>query len=168
MGIPHIGLPSLALNTNTIMAVVLTLVLLYGLLLGQQKLKTFALSAFVGLVMVITFADGLASIVQKGGGNFSLTVIKLVLFTVPVILLEFGHKEKSKGSGSLTVTLLLAVLTSALLISSVLSFLNSATVSNITKESILADWVYSFRLAWLIAVPATIVGGNFLASRKTR
>lgn len=167
MGIPH---PSLSFNTNTVMAIVLSLVLLYGLLLGQQKLKTFALSAFVGLVMVLTFADGLMNLLHKSninlGGHLSLSLIKLVLFVIPVIILEFGHKEKGKSRGGITMTLILAVLTAALLISSVISFLASDTAQMVIHQSILADWIYTFRLVWLIAVPIAVVGENFIPSKS--
>lgn len=164
------SIPDIALNTNTIIVIVLSLVLLYGLLLGQSKLKTFALSAFVGLVMVLTFADGTLSLLQKThwdmGGRIGLTTVKLALFALPVIILEFGHKEKSKNRGGVSMTLALAVMTAALLISSVLSFLDPAVISRVVSESAVADWIYSFRLAWLVGVPVAVVGGNFFQPKS--
>ncbi len=165
------SIPNLVLNTNTVMAIVLSLVLLYGLILGQSKLKTFALSAFVGLVMVLTFADGAFTLLHKFhfdlGGHLSLTVVKLALFVIPVLILEFGHRDKSKNHGGTTVTLILAVLTAALLISSVLTFLDSQQSSRIINESIIAHWIYALRLVWLVAVPIAVVGENFIPAKHS-
>ncbi len=168
MSIPHVGVPHMVLNANTVMAIILILILLYGLFLGQNKLKTFALSCFAGLVMVMTFANGAETLLHKTsfGGHFGLTMVKIILFALPVVVLEFGHKEKSKSKSRISMTVILAVLTAALLISSIISFLDSGAASNILRSSILADWIYTFRLAWLVAVLVVIAAENFLPSRS--
>jgi len=170
MSIPHIGVPNIAFNANTVMVIVLILVLVYGLIMGHNKLKTFALSCFAGLVMVMTFANGLNSIVQKAhwtlGGHLGLTAVKIILFTLPVVILEFGHKEKGKNKGGFLITMILAVVTAALLISSIISFLDSGAASNILRSSILADWIYTFRLAWLVAVLVVVAAENFMPNKS--
>lgn len=147
------------------------MVLLYGLLLGHNKLKTLALSVFVGIVMVLTFSDSLFSVAQKAnwtlGGKITLPVVKIILFALPVIALEFARKEGKRGGKKLTMTLILCVLTGALLVSSVFSFLDASAIKEITDRSFLAEWIYGLRLVWLAAVPLVVVAESLTGSKKS-
>lgn len=159
-----------SLSTDLVIGFVMVMVLLYGLLLGHNKIKTFALSVFVGIVIVLSFADGLFSVLKKAnltlGGKVNLPAVKIGLFALPVIALEFGKKEGKRGGGNLTVTLLLCAATAALLVSSVFSFLDAGAIEEITKKSIVANWIYSFRLVWLAAVPIILIVDSFASKRK--
>lgn len=169
VSVPNIGVPTI--TTDIIIAFVLVMVLLYGLLLGHNKLKTLALSVFVGLVMVLTFADGAFSMLQKAnwtvGGKISLPVVKIVLFVLPVIALEFARKEGRRGGKNITMTIILCLLTGALLVSSVFSFLDAAALKDIMDKSILADWIYGLRMVWLGAVPLVVVAESLTGGKKS-
>lgn len=167
MSIPDINLPPI--STDLVILMVLVLVMLYGFVLGRAKLKTLALSVFVGLVMVLTFSEGLFNLIQNANWDFngrvSLPAVKIGLFALPVIAMEFGKKDGKKSRG-IAITLLLSALTAALLVSTVFSFFDSSVATSLTEQSRIADWVYRFRLVWLIGVPVVLISENFIGSKN--
>lgn len=160
-----------AITIDLVIAGVIAMVIIYGVFLGHNKLRTFALSVFVGIVMVLTFAESLFTVLQKAnwtfGGKVTLPAVKIALFSIPVVALEFGRKDGKRGGNSFALTLLLSVLTAALLISSVFSFLDDGSITNITDKSQLANWIYSFRLVWLAAVPITVIIDSLMGGKKS-
>jgi hypothetical protein len=167
------SLPQAPSNVNftpdLIIIVVLVALILYGLLLGRNKIKTLAMSTYVGIVVASQFGQPLQHLLSSknlntGGNN----VAQLVLFVAPLLLLELGRREHhGRGSrhGGMIMTLVLAVLTAALIIGSGLSLLDAETRHTILGGSAMAAAVYTLRLWWIALVPIAVVGENFIPAR---
>jgi hypothetical protein len=159
-------LPHITINTDLVIFAIVLLCLLCGLFFGASRIKTFALSVYVGIVLATTFAQAVFDLATTNHMTFGLTIgsFRLILFAAPVILLELGHRDhgsKRHGHGMLT-TLLLGIATAGLIISSGLSFLDGDTLKNILLGSNLASMIYSVHLAWLVSVPLLVVGASFI------
>lgn len=162
MNIPH---PNLSLDLIILVVVILTVSV--GVLLGQERVKTFALSVYAGIVIATEFGPGLHDLLLRQHiGNFSVGTARLILFGVPILILEFGRRKHHKGHSGFIMTLVLSILTSALLISSALSLLEPATLKQVLAQSSLAWPIFHFRLWWVALVPVAVLGESFVRSRE--
>lgn len=157
-----------AITTDLVILLIIVIAVLYGLLLGHSKLKTFALSVYVGLVLAQTFGQSLFSQAQKHL-SISQNTVTLLLFGLPLLLLELGRKERGRrrGQGGMIITLVLCILTAALVISAGLSLLDPDSLKRTLGDSSLAFEIYQFRLWWLAAVPVAVIGENFIKPRES-
>jgi hypothetical protein len=166
------SLSGLQFTPDVVIALVLALSVVYGLILGHNKLKTLALSVYVGVVLAGTFGRPLFELLQRShfdlNGRLGQATVQLIVFGLPVILLEFGRKEhgRKRARGGFGMTFILCVLTAALVISSALALLDPTAVADITGRSILAKEIYTFRLWWLALVPAAVIGENFIKPKE--
>ncbi len=138
---------------------VVLLVVAYGLLAGQAALIRESISIYVGLVLANTFGPFLFEYSKSAAPNFpvSETAIKIALLILPIIVLQFAHfKSHTKHATSTLITLVLAVLSSMLLISSILSQFDANDLERITTESNLAAQITNLQLLWLALVPIAI------------
>ncbi len=152
-----------AFSTDAIIVATSALVVVYGMLAGYNPLVRESISVYVGLVISSTFGKPIYDYIgqQSGAANVGLTAVNLALFFLPIVLLQFVHRNAPHGhhTASYMLTILLALLASLLMISSVLTQLDSVTLSHITDQSNLADWIYQLRLVWIGAVPVAIAAG---------
>ncbi len=159
MGIPNLSIDIIILG-------VVALVVVYGVLLGHNKLKTFALSVYVGLVLAETLGQSAADAV---GGRYGLgaNAVKLVLFIAPLVLLEIGRKDHSRRRArtGMIMTLVLCVLTAMLLVSAGMSLLDPDSLGRTLGNSSLATQIYHLRVWWIGLVPLAIIGENFIKPR---
>lgn len=149
--------------------VVLFALIFYGLILGRNKIKTLAMSTYVGIVIASELGGRTADLLaSKHLSGLSNNVVQIVLFVAPLLILEFGRREHhGRGSkhGGMTMTLVLAVLTAALIISSGLHLLDSETRTTILRQSSLATAISGLRGWWIALVPLAVVGENFIPNR---
>src|SRR6476646_10272211 len=104
-------LPHIQINTDLVIFANVLLCLLCGLFFGAGRIKTFALSVYVGIVLATTFGQQLFDLAVTNHMTFGLAEgsFRLILFAAPVILLELGHRDhggKKHGHGMLTTMLL--------------------------------------------------------------
>jgi hypothetical protein len=152
-----------AISPDIIIIASAILIALYGLFMGHAKVKTLALSSYVGLVLAQEFAENAHHLVS----SVSMGTVRLVLFLAPVILLEISKRHHEPGGRSgIFITLVLSVLTSALLISGVLSQLDEGTRMNIIENSSLALEITKLHLVWLAAVPVLAVVESFIGGMR--
>jgi glucan phosphoethanolaminetransferase (alkaline phosphatase superfamily) len=143
--------------------------MLYGLVAGQASLIRESISVYVGIVLATTFGGPLYEYSKNASlGSFQVTetMVKLVLLALPVVLLMFAHmRSHTKHHASIIVTLVLAIFSSLLVVSSVLMQLDPVNLSHVTDESTLALMINQFQLAWLGAVPIMIAIAAFFKPR---
>lgn len=162
-----------ALTADLIILLIIVIAVMYGLLLGHSKLKTFALSVYVGLVLAQNFGKGLYELLQSSnftlGGILTDNAVALIVFGLPLLLLELGRKDhrRARARGGMTMTLILCILTAALVISSGISVMNPDAIKSTLDNSTLAWQIYTFRHWWLALVPIAIIGENFIKPKDS-
>lgn len=153
-----------ALSTDALIVLAVALVFVYGVIAGYAALVRESISVYVGLVLANNFGKPAYDYISHSGGHgfpVNQTDVQLLLLILPIVLLQFtrrhhGHASHKHG---MIVVLLLAFLTSMLVISSVLSQLSYITLAQTLGNSNLASWIYNLRLGWLAAVPIGIAIG---------
>lgn len=138
---------------------IVLLVVTYGLLAGQAALIRESISIYVGLVLANTFGSALFEYSKSVAPNFpvSETAINIALLILPIVVLQFAHfKSHTKHATSTLITLVLAVLSSMLLIASILAQFDYNELERITTESNLATQIVNLQLLWLALVPVAV------------
>lgn len=162
--------PNPTFSVDLVILAVVIVTILTGLLLGQERVKTFALSVYAGIVIASELGPVLHKWVQSQnilGGTLGTTSVKLILFALPILILEFGRRKHLKaGRSGFIMKLVLSILTAALLISSALSLFDPIALKRILAESSLAWPIYNFRLWWIALVPVAVLGESFIRSRE--
>ncbi|MBW3538249.1 hypothetical protein KY386_02025 [Candidatus Parcubacteria bacterium] len=165
------NLPDINFSLDLVILGVMVLTVLVGVLLGSNKVKTFALSVYVGIVVATEFGTGLYGLLQKNnldlGGRLTPGSLRLGLFVLPMIALEAGRRQHGRRErGGLAMTLVLSVLVAALVISSALQLLEPDSLRRVLDGSALAGPIHRFRLWWVAAVPVAVIGESFIRSRE--
>lgn len=135
------------------------LVVVYGLVAGQAALIRESISIYVGLVLANTFGTALFEYSKTASASFpvSETAIKIALLLLPIVVLQFAHfKSHTRHATSTVITIVLAILSSMLLISSILSQFSYNDLDRLTTESNLAAQIYGLQLLWLALVPVAV------------
>lgn len=160
--------PQVNLTPDLTIVAIIGAVTAYGLLLGRNKVKTLALSVYVGIVLGSQLAPGIQHLVTSkvpASGGW----LPLILFVLPLLLLELGRREHfGRGSrkGGMGMTLVLCVLVAALTISAGIEFISEAQRADILRTSSLAAGIYGLRLWWIGLVPLAVIGENFIRTKE--
>jgi hypothetical protein len=153
---------NISLTTDLVIIAIIIALVAYGLLVGQNKLKTLALSVYVGIVLAGELGPIVARMV-----SLSEDSAKLILFIAPIVILEIGRKTKARGQHvGPVMTLILGLATAGLAISSGLHLLGEDTRKDILSDSSLATLIYAARLWWIAGVPLAVVGESLLKFRE--
>lgn len=153
------------------MGTIAGLVVVYGLLAGHSKIRTLALSTYVGIVLASELGETIHHLLSHSSNStaagLGIGIVRLVLFAAPIVLLEISRRN-SHGRGAHTgmlVTLILSILTAGLIISEGLAQLEGPTLTRITHNSIVAFELFKYHL-WLVAVvPLFIIAESFVKSK---
>ncbi len=162
---------NLNLSIDIIILIAIALIVLCGVLLGHSKVKTFALSVYVGIVLASELGQTIYGFMaNKGltlGGSLTLGQVRIALLIVPILILELGRTQHYKRGprGSFIMTLVLSVLVASLIISSVINALEPDSLKRILEQSNLAWPLFHFRLWWVAAVPIAVLLESFSKSR---
>jgi hypothetical protein len=155
----------IALTPDTVIIGGIVFLILVGLFASLERIRQLALSVYVGLVLASSLGVVVFTTLAPHGLNFSLDRVKLILFILPILLLSITHaKAKHKNSNTI-LTLILAVLVGALIVSSVFLLLGASGTS-LLQSSMLATVIYQLRLVWLAAVPAVAVVASMAKGKK--
>jgi hypothetical protein len=165
--------PAINWTPDIIILIILGVVIAYGLVLGRNKVKTLALSVYVGIVIAGELGARLHQLlVTRGwdmGGALNQNAVQVGTLVLPLLILEIGRREhhgRGGQHGGIIMTIVLCIFTSALAVSSGLHVLDPDTLKYITDHSWLAAAVYNFRLWWLGLVPLAVVGENFIKPKE--
>lgn len=162
-------LPHISPTPDIIILGVFGLIIVYSILLGRSKIKTLALSAYVGIVLSSEMGTTLYKLLANRGLHFELNLnnFLLLLFMLPLLILSLGRNHgRGDNKGSLLVNLILALLTAALVVSSGLRLLETSTLERLLGESTLATAIYSLRLWWIGVVPLLIISSSFIHKKE--
>ncbi len=163
----------MSITPDIIIIGIMGLIAAYGILLGPEKIRTLAISAYVGIVLATQLGNTAAKAIQgsHSANSTNGTIIKLVLLILPVLLLELGRRHKGGRHGfhhGLIATLILAGLTGLLLVSSGLHLLTASEFKAIKGDSFLAAQVYSLHLWWVALVPLAVIAEAFIRPKEGR
>jgi sugar phosphate permease len=162
-------LPHVNLSVDSLILLTVVLIIIGGVMLGQQKVKTFALSIYVGIVLADQLGQPLYDFVKSSslGAAIGLGNLKLILLGAPIVGLELGHNKDHAGRRrGMVLTMILSVLTAALLIATVLSLLDPGGRQSVLNSSTLATLFYQLRLWWLGLVPVVVVFESFMSPHR--
>jgi hypothetical protein len=138
--------------------------LVYGFLMGREKVIVTMLGAYVGLVIANQWGAAAFSMINHQNavinnewmsGNLSVFVVKVVLFAAVLLLvaLKGGLLSHSLGGGGLmgfAVQAGYSALNAALIASSVLNFLPEETRKQVVDGSLIAAPLVNLYAWWLI------------------
>jgi uncharacterized membrane protein len=159
-------LPHISLTTNVLVLATFGFMLVVGLFLGLEKIRIMALSIYVGLVLAGSLGDVAYDQTISHGLNFTPGKVKLVLFTLPILLLSLASTKARHKKGSPILITVLSLLVGALIVSSVLFLMDGDMAAKILGDSTIATLLYKFRLVWLGAVPVIAVIASFTGGSK--
>ena len=161
-------LSQININTDFGIFILILLLVVYAILLGQEKVKTLALSAYVGIVLAReaapAIADWLASQRWDFNGSLSEGMVALILFGLPLLTLELGKKGRRghKVHNSMLITLCIAIMTSFVIVAYGAEFIGEAGIKDFLDQSTLATQIYRLKLAWTLGVPLLIAVQSFM------
>lgn len=164
--LPQVNLSIDAAIFGTIVALIIA-----GAVLGQSKVKTFALSVYVGLVLagelgqpIFDFLNGRG---MTFGGRMGVATVRLLLLIIPVVGLELGHNKHQRGQRrGMVLTMILCLMTAALLVASALALLEPEPRQAILDQSTLASLFYGLRLWWIAAVPVVAIVESLVKPKR--
>lgn len=160
-------------STEIILAGLVLLIAAYGLVLGPQKVRTLAISAYVGIVLATQLAVPAVNWLSKQSfswaGQISPEYAGLLLLALPAVLLELGRHHPGSRSHvrhGLVATLILSALAGLLFVASGLALLSPDHLQSILDNSNIATMIYSLRLVWVGIVPLAVIVEAFIKPIK--
>lgn len=147
-----------ALNSNTIIIAILLVMMVYGVIIGKQRLRILILSVYVGIVL----AEQLGPLLAHNLSMLNPVQMSGLLLGLPIVvfgLAGIAHK-KNHDKGALVANLLVGLFTGAFIISSALRLLPTSDVAVINDQSYLAMLLQQYHL-WilgLLPVVALVLG----------
>ncbi|MFI5240180.1 MAG: hypothetical protein ACHQUB_00510 [Candidatus Saccharimonadia bacterium] len=147
---PHLNLSVDLVIIGTILFLALT-----GLALGADRMRAFALSIYVGLVLAVELGTPFGNALLSHGTNLTPGRVRLILFILPILVLTLTHRTHGRGKRhGFILPLVLSVTVAALIISSAFKMMDADMATKYLNESSLAWPIYKTWLVWLAAVPA--------------
>lgn len=153
--------------------------LVYGFLMGREKVIITLLGAYVGLVIAnqwgasaFTMLSNQGAVSTWASGNLSVFVVKVVLFTVVLLLIALKGGLLAHGFGGsgglmgLAVQTGYSLLNATLIASSVLNFLPEETKRQIVEGSTIAAPLVNFYSWWLILPLLFMIVASFISKSE--
>ncbi|HAR54993.1 TPA: hypothetical protein DCR79_01760 [Patescibacteria group bacterium] len=136
----------------------------YGFLMGKDKIMVTILGAYVGLVIANQWGARVFSLVSEESavlndswiqGNLSVFIVKVVLFAIVLLIvaLRGGLLTQITGNNGvmgMVMPLVYSVFSAALIAASVLDFLPEDTRRQVIEKSIIAAPLVAYYSWWLI------------------
>ena len=138
--------------------------IVYGFLLGKDKIMVTILGAYVGLVIanqwgarVFDLVSTQSGVLNTGWmhGNLSVFIVKTSLFALVLLIVALKggwllHPPGGMGVFGMTMPLMYSVLNATLIAASVLDFLPEETRKQVVEKSIIAAPLVAYYSWWLI------------------
>lgn len=160
------------ISTDAAIIATIGLMVVYGIVAGQLMLARLAASFYVGLVLAAYATAPLHEAIgtsSLGGFDVTKSFVQLGLLVLPVVLLQFGHHQvHGRHKADFVQALVMGVLTAFLAATAVFIQLDDVTRQNLLDGSLVASYLYSLKLVWLVAAPIAIVLFHFLHARAER
>jgi len=152
---------------DLVLLVFLAASLVYGFLMGREKVIITLLGAYVGLVIANQWGAAAFSMISQDNtvinngwmnGNLSIFVVKIVLFAAVMLLIAVKGNlmlNGAMGGGGImgfVVQTGYSLLNAALIASSILNFLPDETKQQVTSGSFIAAPLVNF-YSWFLIMP---------------
>ncbi len=173
----------MVLTWDLVLIVFFSASIVYGFLMGREKIVVTLLGAYVGLVIANQWAgsalgwltDQSASPVIDGewvSGNISIFAVKVFLFiaSILIIALSSGLAVNSFIGGNSMMGLMIqlgyGLLGAALIAASIIQFLPNESRNQLLEGSSIASVLISYYAVLLFAPVALMLVGGFLSRRE--
>jgi len=149
---------------DLVLLVFFTASVVYGFLMGKDKIMVTILGAYVGLVIANQWGARVFSIVSEQSavlddswikGNLSVFIVKVILFAIVLLIVAMrgGMIPQMSGNGGIlgmVMPLFYSVFSAALIAASILDFLPEETRNQVIENSIIAAPLVAYYSWWLI------------------
>lgn len=151
-----------ALNTNTILILILIGAGMYGPLAGKQRLRIFILSIYIGVVLAEQFTDAVGPMITMLGRD----QVGWLLLGIPILIFGlFGTRHGKHDKGSFIANVIVGILAGALIISSALRLLPVSGLSAINRDSFIAMMLQQHHLWLLGGLPVVVLILGFMKGK---
>ena len=165
----------MAFSWDVFFVLIFTVMAIYGLFLGGGRIFNILISAFVGHVIAIEMGEFVYSYLSKAAeishsANITLFGAKIFVFVAVVFVLmlrnELGGSSSSNYRSRLNVVAI-GALAAGFILSSVLMFMSANERLELLSASVVAEYVYDYRLFWVIGpILLIIVNAAILKLKK--
>ncbi|MFA5967254.1 MAG: hypothetical protein WC805_01930 [Patescibacteria group bacterium] len=150
--------------------------LVYGFLLGKDKMMITILGAYVGLVIANQWGARVFELVsQQSGvldtswmqGSLSIFVVKTALFALVILIIALkggwlAHPPGNMGIFGTVMPVVYSMLNAALISASILDFLPEETLKQVIEKSVIAGPLVAYYSWWLILPVVFILVSGWL------
>lgn len=159
------------INFNTILFALLAILVAFGILFGENRVRIVSMGAVLGLFVLSQMPTGFfAEITQKGFFGVHPTSTQAQLMVLGLILALFGlgsmvgiHKSHNNGR-----SVILSIITVLFVVSFFVAMLPSADRSSLVTDYNLGAIIYSSRFYVLLALTVWLVITQFNSEKKDR
>lgn len=149
---------------DLVLLVFFTASVVYGFLMGKDKIMVTILGTYVGLVIANQWGARVFNIVSEQSavlndswikGNLSVFIVKVALFAIVLLIvaLRGGLIPQFHANGGvlgMVMPLLYSVFSAALIAASILDFLPEETRNQVIEKSVIAAPLVAYYSWWLI------------------
>ncbi len=139
---------------------------IYGLLLGKGRVLNILINSYIGYVIAVEVGDlaynrisMIPSLPQ--GFSASLFAVEVLLFVSVIFIMtlrsELITSSKDSTANNVIYTAIYGFLSAGLITSSIFSFMGEAERMSLLSGSVVAGYVYTYRLLWLVAPIIVVV-----------
>lgn len=143
-----------------------------GAILGRGKALNILLGSFMGYVVATELGSLVFGYAKSFSHteNFSLFLVKLVLFFAIIIILNAKTELGGKGGddSSLVVNLIYGFLAAGFIATATLSFLEPNEKANLLSSSSLLTKIDQLKLIWIVAPIGFLFVADFLKSKISK
>lgn len=153
----------------------------YGFLMGKDKIMVTILGAYVGLVIanqwgarVFDMVSHQSNVINTGWmqGNLSIFIVKVALFALVILIIAMksgwltGMSGGDGGVFGMAMPLIYGILSAALIAASILDFLPEETRQQVIEKSSLAAPLVAYYSWWLILPVILIMVSGWFSRRQ--
>jgi hypothetical protein len=149
----------------------------YSFLLQRGKTITTLCSVYIGIVIASSFSQTIFEFFNGNKvianqvwvrGNTSTSTIAIVLFLASIILVSGAINSKNNKSDDISVTevLVYSVLMIALILATVMGFLPEAARNHYIDTSVVAKYIYTWRIFFVVMPPIMLIILNWKKDKK--
>jgi len=139
--------------------------------LGRSKALGILMGSFVGYVVATELGSIALGIVKQysHSDNFSLFLIKVVLFFATIIILNAKTELSGKGDdSSVVISVIFGILAAAFMSTAILSFMEPGEKATLLQSSALITKIDQLKLIWIVAPVAFLFVADFIKGKVSK
>ena len=158
---------------NLVIIIMLVLITGYGFILQKEKAAATLISTYVALVVTTFWGQKVYDILSGNTilfnqvwfrANLNPFTVKILLFASFIVLLSLKGEYISSRLGTIGSAFLLflySFLNAALIVSSIMSFMDDSTRMNLISNSNMANLLYRYHDWWIILPAIVLIVAGF-------